>query len=107
MDDLAAVVSSAIAPQQSYKIPAAPQAARDVDRLAILKQERAKPTNSADDNAALDREIARVTGAPVKAKVQPQQASSDPFGDLASVVGSAVLEQPAQAAPAAYAVAVP
>lgn len=44
-------------------IPPAVQAARDGDALAILKQERAKPGNSASDNMALDREIARAQGA--------------------------------------------
>lgn len=43
-------------------VPPAVQAARDADRLTILQQERGKPTNSAADNQALDREIARVGG---------------------------------------------
>lgn len=45
-----------------FSIPPAVQAGRDSDALAILQQERAKPTNSAADNAALDREIARAGG---------------------------------------------
>jgi hypothetical protein len=43
-------------------VPRGVQASRDVDRLAILQQERGKPTNSAADNQALDREIAKVGG---------------------------------------------
>lgn len=49
---------SARSPEQ--KVPPKVQAQRDQERLSILRQERAKPTNSAADNAALDREIASV-----------------------------------------------
>lgn len=35
---------------------------RPGDQLAILRQERVKPTNTPEDNAALDREIARAGG---------------------------------------------
>jgi hypothetical protein len=45
-----------------FQIPTAVQASRNADQLAILKQERLKPTNSPADNAALDREIARFGG---------------------------------------------
>jgi hypothetical protein len=45
-----------------FKVPPAVQAGRDSDRLSILQQERAKPGNSAEDNAALDREISRAGG---------------------------------------------
>ena len=43
-------------------VPPDIQAQRDQERLSILRQERAKPTNSAADNAALDREIASIPG---------------------------------------------
>lgn len=42
-----------------FQIPPGQQIARDNERLAILQQERQNPRNSAADNAALDREIAR------------------------------------------------
>ncbi len=43
-------------------ITPAQQASNGSERLSILRTERAKPDNSADDNAALDREIQRAGG---------------------------------------------
>lgn len=54
-----------------FSIPPALQAGRDSDALAILRQERAKPTNSPEDNAALDREIARAGGSRVATGPDP------------------------------------
>lgn len=85
------------APAAPTRIAPAVQAARDTESLAILQQERAKPGNSAADNAALDREIARVGGGAQPAPRASATISGPSITDKASLKsGAAVIDSAPQ-----------
>lgn len=99
------------------KIPTATQAARDTDRVAILRSELAKATNPAD-RAALERELARAGAAPVAtmgapaapaaAAPAPTAAPARPVASMADrIPGSGGVQAPPATAGAPTAAAAP
>jgi len=80
-------------------IPANVQAGRDQERLNILKQERARPTNSPADNAALDREIAGVQRGLQSGPGLGQTKAADAAQEQLSKKFSLLQEQNGQAQP--------
>lgn len=98
MDDLSSVLGNALgvkpmpmpvaASQAAMRVSPDDQAARDVERLRILKAERGRYSNPADA-AALEREIARATP-----QGQPQGQPQQDENDLTSVLSAAINAPP-------------
>lgn len=92
------------APAAPNQIPPTVQAARDAEQLSILKQERAKPGNSAADNAALDREISRNGGADAPAPAATITGPSSTDASIQKSSGDVIGSAPAQLAASKQAV---